>query len=351
MARRGVMTALQAALAGIGGAAGGVVQQEELKRRRKAEDEARTRQEMLDRAGLRERNFMTAEQLARQQMQGARTTGSVVQNALLSALSPRAGVLPPPTAQDVGTASQALATAGLAPERITTAGGAEMFRLETPQQEALRLALLKEERDRMSDLEKRQYEQTFAADEARRRRAESREITPLQQAQLEIDRKRLKLQEDAAKTRATEAEWRKTRLPAAANAKLAGYESGVLMVADVRNQLEGNPEAVGLKNMGWNQIVNRLDPTGVGVRASIEALSGEIRNQRFGGALTANEAKFAEQFLPNATDRSDVAMAKLQKLENYLEMKRKGIYSVYGGDYRSLTGGSAADQLRAAAGR
>lgn len=47
MARRGVMTALQAALAGIGGAAGGYVQMEETKRKRMQEEEDRKRQQAL----------------------------------------------------------------------------------------------------------------------------------------------------------------------------------------------------------------------------------------------------------------------------------------------------------------
>jgi hypothetical protein len=78
MARRGVMTALQAALAGIGGAAGGYVQMEETKRKRQLEDEARKRQEMRDIVELGDRDFVTGEQLAKQQEQGRRTTGSVV---------------------------------------------------------------------------------------------------------------------------------------------------------------------------------------------------------------------------------------------------------------------------------
>lgn len=52
MARRGVMTALQAALAGIGGAAGGYVQQEELKRKRQIEDEERKQRQAALEAGL-----------------------------------------------------------------------------------------------------------------------------------------------------------------------------------------------------------------------------------------------------------------------------------------------------------
>jgi len=53
MARRGVMTALQAALAGIGGAAGGYVQMEERKRKQQMEDEERKRRQALEEAGIR----------------------------------------------------------------------------------------------------------------------------------------------------------------------------------------------------------------------------------------------------------------------------------------------------------
>ena len=48
MARRGVMTALQAALAGIGGAAGGYVQMEDRKRKQLEADRERERQEQRD---------------------------------------------------------------------------------------------------------------------------------------------------------------------------------------------------------------------------------------------------------------------------------------------------------------
>lgn len=48
MARRGVMTALQAALAGISGAAGGYVQQQELERKRQEAERERKRQEQRD---------------------------------------------------------------------------------------------------------------------------------------------------------------------------------------------------------------------------------------------------------------------------------------------------------------
>ena len=54
MARRGVMTALQAALAGIGGAAGGYVQMEERKRKQLEEERQRAQQDFLMRFNLAE---------------------------------------------------------------------------------------------------------------------------------------------------------------------------------------------------------------------------------------------------------------------------------------------------------
>ena len=188
MARRGVMTALQAALAGIGGAAGGYVQMEETKRRRQQEDEARKRQEMLDVVGLQERGFMSPEQLAQQKAQGTKTAGSVLQNAFLSAMNPRAGVLPPPTAQDVGTTSEALATAGRAPQRIVTAGGTELVRSELPSEREERLGLLKEERTRMGKLEERRYEEGLMAEQAKQRD----KMTPYQQAMIDLEKEKLR---------------------------------------------------------------------------------------------------------------------------------------------------------------
>ena len=208
MARRGVMTALQAALAGIGGAAGGYVQMEETKRKRQLEDEARKRQEMRDIVELGDRDFVTGEQLAKQQEQGRRTTGSVVQNALLSALSPRAGMLPPPTAQDVGTASEALATAGRAPQRIVTAGGQEMFRAETPFQREERRDLLTQERKRMETMGEREYQRSRDADNRAFEKEMLRlrnQLTPYQRQQLALDKRKLDIMEQEKEAKKNEA--------------------------------------------------------------------------------------------------------------------------------------------------
>jgi len=130
---------------------------------------------------------------------------------------------------------------------------------------------------------------------------------------------------------------RRERLPSGAQTKLAGFDSGVLMVGDVRAMLEQNMGAIGpIKGRMFRSILDANDKEGVGTRAAIEALSGEIRNQRFGGALTANEAKFAESMLPNEKDAAETALKKLEQLENYLERKREGIFRVYKQPYERV---------------
>ena len=375
MARRGVMTALQAALAGIGGAAGGYVQMEETKRKRMVEDEERKQRQAALEAGL--QAGIRAEQRDILRSGGTQIAGlgEQVAGPVPSAI-PLSGV-----GNAFAAAEQAGGPASSRGAMRQTVGG-QTFMLPgaaetqaTALESALRTARATEElRQEFSAKEKdvanralyesakseyglreaynanKNYATVIEAREKQRSRAASMAITPYQQAQLDLDRRRIAIQEESLRRRQSDAEFRQSKLPAAAQKQLAGYEAGVNMAADLRTQIEQKPEALGLKNLAWGQVVNRLDPQGVGVRASIEALSGEIRNQRFGGALTANEAKFAERFLPNASDRADAALAKLGQLENYLEQKRKAVYTVYGGEYQSLRGDSAADQLAALAG-
>jgi hypothetical protein len=137
---------------------------------------------------------------------------------------------------------------------------------------------------------------------------------------LGIERERLKMQRDEKGQAAP------VKLSVSAQGKLSGYQSGLLMTADIRDQLSVNKNATGIKGMLWGPALDRLDPEGVGLRSALEALSGEIRNQRFGGALTASEAKFAERFLPSDRDRYDAVVKKLDNLEKYLNQKAEGLF-------------------------
>jgi hypothetical protein len=346
MARRGALTALQAVLAGISGGAGGYIQQEEMKRKRMTDEQERERRKALDIADLQERNYTSPEQLAKSREAAAPATSRVARSAILSALSPMAPA-PMPSTADIATVMEtASLRQPLSSEQRLSMYGQEFVRPES--------SLATTQREKAMDRANRMFESAAERrtrqEEMTYQRGRDKAADELAGKQYGLDVRRVGLAEQAAKQRESDASWRRDKLPAAAAGKLAGFESGLSMAADVRNQIEGNKQALGLKNLAWGQLVNRLDPDGVGVRAGIEALSGEIRNQRFGGALTVNEAKFAERFLPSATDRADAALNKLTQLEKYLELKRKGIYDVYGGKFQPSRVGSALDELDALAG-
>lgn len=137
--------------------------------------------------------------------------------------------------------------------------------------------------------------------------------------------------------RESDSQRRREGLPVSVQGKLAGYDSGVLMVNDVRSIIKENPDAIGpVKGRLWSAVVDAADKSGVPVRAAIEGLTGEIRNQRFGGALTATEAKLAEEFLPTKKDSAVNALSKLDRLQKFLETKRQGIFMTYKQPYAPI---------------
>lgn len=354
MARRGLATALQAALAGFGGYGQGVVAQRERAQKLTQAEEERKRREMLDILDLQERTYMRPEQLVQAREKAAAPTSRVVQSAILSALSPTRPA-PLPSTEDI---ADVMATSALrqplSSEQRITAYGQEYVRPEAPiLTERRQQGMERAQKMFESAAERRARQEELAYQRARDKQADelAGKRYDLEVKRYGLEERRVAASEKTAAQRQADSEWRLTKLPAAAQAKLAGFESGVLMASNVRSQITSNPDAVGLKNLAWGPLVDRLDPQGVGVRASIEALSGEIRNLRFGGQLTDSEAKLAESFLPGMTDRSDNALSKLQQLENFLELKKKGIYMVYGGTYQpTIGGGSARSRLEARAG-
>jgi len=140
MARRGALTAIQAALAGLSGGAAGYVRQKEMQReqdRLKAQEERQKSRDIFD---LMQAGFMRPEELTQRQQAVTRQGGELASQALMSALNPRAGA--PMTAASgpgAGALSEAMATAGRAPSQRLTYGGQEFVRAEAPMERQERL--------------------------------------------------------------------------------------------------------------------------------------------------------------------------------------------------------------------
>lgn len=171
-----------------------------------------------------------------------------------------------------------------------------------------------------------------------------RPMTAAERARLGIDRERLGLDRERLGLEKQKAGGgpdnteKIKRLPVRAQTRLEGVESGILMANELRGMIESNPNAVGLKGFLPNVALDRMDPAGVAVRAAIENLSGEIRNQRFGGALTRNEAEFALRNLPDQKQDPQAAMTRIDQLIKFLEVKRQAQYRTYGLEYMPISG-------------
>lgn len=367
MARRGALTALQAVLAGVSGGAQGYVQQREMERKRQQERAAQERQQAMDLITFGERAIEP----------GPLTTRAPM--GVPSAESPRTALptsaVPLPTGpMDFGGAMRQLEQeearpSGTTPLRIgditlnipigqrareikrSEALMAERGVLDAAIQQAEATGAVEQRLARQATEENQRtaFNELVALGKAtgefrpgqdyvgrlqQSRRLEEarvgRQPTELQLAQLGLDRRRVEL----AEGRASGADG---NIPVAAKNKLAGFNSAVLMSQSIGTLLEENPDALGgAKNFLPVQVTNRLDPQGVDVRAAVEALSGEIRNLRFGGQLTGGELSQAMTMLPDRQDETPAALAKLRQLADFLERKREGIYSAFGGTYAPL---------------
>ena len=381
MARRGILDYV------LGGAVGGL---EGLAQQRAAEDEkkrmaeAANRQSMLDQIALVEKGFV--ERGTRQDRTKAATPA--LGAMLNTAMAMGRGAAPTGVLPDLSAVEKTAGMYGSAPAQSFTVGGKTYDQMQTKQEqtamdtareeeakgrqvqqaervksaEAQRVAEAKKsERDAQiqtyMDVGYSRKDATMLADNASAftaMRGQDISAATARQGQARSDSKAdrdYELRKREFERRETDSMTRRERLPVSAQGKLAGFDSGVLMVGDVRSMLSQNMGAIGpIKGRMFRSILDANDKEGVGTRAAIESLSGEIRNQRFGGALTANEAKFAESMLPNEKDEAVNALKKLEQLENYLERKREGIFRVYKQPYERVNATtpqeSSADALK-----
>ena len=351
---------LQSVLAGLSGGLEGQAAQrsreDELRRleeqtlyQRQRDSAASERQAMLDAVALAEKGYVEQGERAETVKRAAPALQAALSNA--GSILTRSGA----PMQDSNTAALRAAAGQFgAPVSSVKVGGKTMELAQTPLQRAAMVAEQERGADRFAAQQDREaatrQKQGDVQEQARRiKQALGDQVTDAQalamasgmgadyfvtkkmdegeKARLGMDRERLGIERERLKMQRDEkGQAAPVKLSVSAQGKLSGYQSGLLMTADIRDQLSVNKNATGIKGMLWGPALDRLDPEGVGLRSALEALSGEIRNQRFGGALTASEAKFAERFLPSDRDRYDAVVKKLDNLEKYLNQKAEGLF-------------------------
>jgi hypothetical protein len=337
MARGFGMTALRAALGGVAGYGQDVAARREREKLDAEMARQQERQAAMDQVMLQDKGYLSMGQQERAKQTGG---AAVLRAALMGA-------------RDQGAIDQGLSAA--APQQTLTLGG-QQFTRESPVAAAARAASRsvyeKQQEDKRTKAEKQstideQVKALMATGDYTEAQARAAVVggvgayTPLtkaQRADIALRGRQISLAERQAAMAGQPSAGgdnieKIKRLPVRAQTKLEGIDAGLMMADNLRQMLESNPKAVGLKGVFSNLILSRADPQGVAVRSAIENLSGEIRNQRFGGALTKNEAEFSLQNLPDRRDTAASAMAKLNELVKFLEIKRKAQYNTYGLDY------------------
>ena len=81
------------------------------------------------------------------------------------------------------------------------------------------------------------------------------------------------------------------------------------------DQLEKNPESIGLKFGASQKLNDRLDPKGIDLRAGIADIGSLVLHDRSGAAITASESPRLMPFIPTVTDTAEAAKKKLQRFK------------------------------------
>ena len=313
MARRGAMTAIQAALAGLSGGAAGYVRQKEMQReqdRLKAQEERQKSRDIFD---LMQAGFMRPEELTQRQQAVTQRGGEVASQALMSALNPRAGT--PMTAvsgQGVGALSEALATTGRPPAQRLTYGGQEFVRAEVPMEREERLAGLSQQREALT----RQQEQRSRAAEQQAERDFTRERDKARQAfdtiQNRLDREAragemaMRLMAEGGMKRPTEAQER--------NAVYYNLMSNAQQELEtLRNSPEIRPWAItAYLNTPGAQFGRGLlsDAEQQFIRAAQDFTAGILRKETGAAATRSEVAQTLERYIEMGGEQPGSAKAK-----------------------------------------
>jgi hypothetical protein len=341
MARRGALTAIQAALAGLSGGAAGYVRQQELQREQDRLKTQEERQKSRDIFDLMQAGFMRPEELTQRQQAVTQQGGEVARQALMSALSPRAGApMPAVSGQGVGTLSEALATAGRPAQRLAY-GGQEFVRAEAPQERQERLAGLEYQRD----LTKTQAESRIRAEEraedrrSREQQAEANARLQRDLTQMRIDANRALVEaradEEAGKppARPTEAQEKSflfAQRMAAANPIIEQYGP--------RARLDRISAALAADNAVTRAIANRmLSDEEQQLVVAIRQFAEPILRKNTGAAFNKEEIGWVEsQVIPVSGDSEATqkykSASRMRELEtfNNIALPASRYYSQFG---------------------
>ena len=342
MARRGALTAIQAALAGLSGGAAGYVRQKEMQReqdRLKAQEERQKSRDIFD---LMQAGFMRPEELTQRQQAVTRQGGELASQALMSALNPRAGA--PMTAASgpgAGALSEAMATAGRAPSQRLTYGGQEFVRAEAPMERQERLAGLEYQRDIM----KTQAESRLRAEErAEDRRSREQQAEDNAKLQRDLTQMRIDANRSLAEVRASEESGKPPQRPTEAQEKSFLFAQRMTAANPIIEQygpkarLDRLSAALAADNAVTRAVTNRmLSDEEQQLVVAIRQFAEPILRKNTGAAFNKEEIGWIEsQVIPVSGDSEATqkykSASRLRELEtfNNIALPASRYYSQFG---------------------
>lgn len=97
-------------------------------------------------------------------------------------------------------------------------------------------------------------------------------------------------------------------------------ESNIAAIDDMIEAIKQNPDALGFKQLIPGLVLNRFDPEGTPVRASVANVRSMVIKDRAGTAQTVGEMRNLSPFLPNEGDDWQTQITKLEGMKR--EMQR-----------------------------
>lgn len=100
--------------------------------------------------------------------------------------------------------------------------------------------------------------------------------------------------------------------PAGLQEKLAQNAVTLGKIDKALTLVDRNPGSLGLQNYLGDPVMQRVDPSGIEVRAMIADIGGQKIHDRSGAAVTVGEAERLKPYIPAATDSPDAVKQKLK---------------------------------------
>lgn len=138
------------------------------------------------------------------------------------------------------------------------------------------------------------------------------------------------LMDAEAKKNLAEAGQKTTGKPLAAEQadKMAGHESAMGLIGDLRQAMDANKESMG-PIMGRIASANPYDTRGQALQALVKKAAQAIGKSLEGGKLTDQDYVKYTRMLPNQSDNPDVATAKLDQLERLVNTQKNAEIGAY----------------------